>query len=378
MSNETQSNGSGEPSQGNDNDAVREGRGWERFEDAGDTGHLADDCRDEGSHTGDSDREDRTDNGVERWEVREGESKTFDFDDVRKLRVAIAKGRIDVIGSDEPGCRLEVSNVRELPVEVVCDGDKLIVRDFDERQPISIRASGPTGVFKVLNWLFGRSGNNAGGHSGRNSSWVGRGVSSRVNADVSLLVPRDVAARIVSVEGDALIGGLTNGSTLNTVSGTLLADGVSGSLRMHTVSGKVEARNHHGSVDADSVSGDVIVSGDCTTITIDAVSGSLYADMIGSPQSIQVHSVSGSAFVRLDPRAHLRCHAEALSGRAEISGRRFGIRHGLDYEDGPRQEPPTTVRFSAVRGKLRIARRTAATDGTAAAAASNAGVAGRA
>lgn len=288
----------------------------------------------------------------ERWIVEEGDNTTFDIDDIRELCVAVIKGRIDVIGHDDPGCRLEVSNVIGLPVEVTVNNGKLVVRDFDDNQSIhmNISTSDPFAAFRAIRSLLKHGDLSA-----------GTSDNDRASADISLLVPRDVATTISSVKGDVLIGGMTNGAKLDTVSGSLLADNVSGRLKLNSVSGRVEARNHHGSVVADTVSGDVVVSGDCTAIKVGAVSGKLYADVFGSPEAIRYHSMNGSAVIRLDPDVRVRCHADAMNGKVEIGGTVRKLRGRFDYQDGPADGladgPVTTIRFDAMNGKLKIVRR---------------------
>lgn len=287
----------------------------------------------------------------ERWIV--GDNTTFDIDDIRELCVAVIKGRIDVIGHDDPGCRLEVSNVIGLPVEVTVNNGKLVVRDFDDSQSIhmNMSTSNPFAAFRAIRSLLKHGDLSA-----------GTSDNDRASADISLLVPREVAATISSVKGDVLIGGMSNGAKLDTVSGTLLADNVSGRLKLNSVSGRVEARNHHGSVVADTVSGDVVVSGDCTAIKVDAVSGKLYADVFGPPEAIRYHSMNGSAVIRLDPDVRVRCRADAMNGKVEIGGTVRKLRGRFDYQDGPADGladgPVTTIRFDAMNGKLKIVRRT--------------------
>lgn len=294
----------------------------------------------------------------ERWIVEEGDNTTFDIDDIRELCVAVVKGRIDVIGHDDPGCRLEVSNVIGLPVEVTVNNGKLVVRDFDDNQSIHMNMSTSNlfAAFRAARSLL-KHGDLSAGKSDDDRN--------RASADISLLVPRDIAATISSVKGDVLISGMANGATLDTVSGTLLSDNVSGKLKLNSVSGRVEARNHHGSVVADTVSGDVIVSGDCTAIKVDAVSGKLYADVFGTPQTIRYHSMNGSAVIRLDPDVCIHCRADAMNGKVEIGGTVRKLRGRFDYQDGladglaggPADGLATTIRFDAMNGKLKIVRR---------------------
>lgn len=262
--------------------------------------------------------------GRERWVVEPGGSKVIDIDALDAARLSLIAGRVDVIGHDGPDARLEITNVRGERVRVLLDGGRLAVRHAD--------AGGRPRVMRLF--------------SGTNT----------VSADVSLLVPRGIALKVDCVSGDTLVSGLTRGADLNTVSGTVLANGLSGRLRLDTVSGGVEARDHHGSIRSNTVSGDVTISGDCTEIVADSVSGDLVVDAFGRPSSIRVTAVSGGAMLRLDPQVHARYHVDAMHGKVRIDGRRFrtGLGGALDYEDGPADEPVTTVTMSAVSGSLLV------------------------
>lgn len=271
--------------------------------------------------------------GGERWVVGEGESKTFDLDGVERLKVSLLKGRIDVIGHDDESCRLEITKVKGSPVNVSFDGHRLVIANDDKVS---------NGVLSFL---------------GIHVSFGGVPRTMTARADVSLLVPRDVAAKISTISGDALISGLTCGAKLDTVSGTLLSDGVSGALNMDTVSGKVEARNHHGSVRAKTVGGDVVVSGNCTDVSAEAVSGNLYVDAFGAPERIRYHAVSGSMAVRLDPEVRATYKASSIGGRARIGAQEFKIRDALNFADGPEHGRPVNIEFNAVGGSLKVVRR---------------------
>lgn len=270
------------------------------------------------------------DEHTRRWTVAPGEHKTIDIDDVTALRIALASGRVDVIGQDDPVCRLEIGNVvgRNLTVEV-CRG-VLRIEQPEERRP-----------FRLFDVFIGR-----------------RGVVSGTSADVSLLVPRSVAAHISCVNGDTLVGGLTADTHLETVNGAVLADGLSGALKLNNVGGRVEARNHHGEVKADTVNGDVTVSGDCRAVEVHSVNGALYLDAFGSPDRVTFNAVSGDATIRLDPEVHARYSVETMGGHADIDGRTFrSALRNFAYEDGPDDGPESKVRFQAVGGSLRILRR---------------------
>lgn len=270
------------------------------------------------------------DEHTRRWTVAPGEHKTIDIDDVTALRIALASGRIDVIGQDDPVCRLEVGNVVGRNLNVEMSRGVLRIEQPEEHRP-----------FRLFGVVIGR-----------------RGVVSGTSADVSLLVPRSVEARISCVNGDTLVGGLTADTHLETVNGTVLADGLSGALKLNNVGGRVEARGHHGTVKADTVNGDVLVSGDCRAVEVHSVNGALYLDAFGGPDRVTFNAVSGDATIRLDPEVRARYRMETVGGHADIDGRTFrSALHDFAYEDGPAGGPETEVRFQTVGGSLRILRR---------------------
>src|SRR6218665_3724438 len=48
---------------------------------------------------------------TEKWIIQVGESRVIDLGDVRKLKVGILGGRVNVIAHDEPGTRVEITGV---------------------------------------------------------------------------------------------------------------------------------------------------------------------------------------------------------------------------------------------------------------------------
>ena len=60
---------------------------------------------------------------LEKWIIHPGETRVIDIETVRKLKVGLVGGQIDVIGHDEPGARIEVHGVtiKDLRIEVTGD-----------------------------------------------------------------------------------------------------------------------------------------------------------------------------------------------------------------------------------------------------------------
>ena len=57
----------------------------------------------------------------EKWLV-EGE-KVIDIEMIRKLKVSLIAGQVDIVGHDEPGARVEVHSVRGKALKVFVGGD---------------------------------------------------------------------------------------------------------------------------------------------------------------------------------------------------------------------------------------------------------------
>lgn len=276
------------------------------------------------------------------WTIRPGESKVIDVDDVSRLKVELVRGRVDVVGSDDPVAHVEVSNVIGLDVKVSVNADGRLRIDHPDAGN-KLHTDGFLDGLKMLRTVFGKSDRNV-----------------KCSADVSLTVPRAIKAKIEMVHGDTLISGLTAGAKLDTVSGTVLADSLAGRLKLDTVSGRVEARNHHGDLDVNSVSGEVVFSGEAGEVEANTVSGDLYLDLFGKPSKLDVNAVSGSAVVRVDEGLLTVYRASALSGSVSVDGHRFKVpKSGFHYEDGPEDGPRLDVKFNAVSGSLKMVHRAA-------------------
>ena len=62
---------------------------------------------------------------IEKWVINPGESRVIDLELVRKLKVSLIGGKVDVIAHDEPGARVEVHWVTGNDLKVAIDGDVL-------------------------------------------------------------------------------------------------------------------------------------------------------------------------------------------------------------------------------------------------------------
>jgi DUF4097 and DUF4098 domain-containing protein YvlB len=235
----------------------------------------------------------------EKWLIQPGESKVIDVDIVRKLKVGLVGGQVDIIGHDEQGVRIEVHSVSGRELKITIDGDAL---ELDHSQ---LRWDNFIEVFKTLR--------------------------SNAKADVSLLVPRDVALKFGIVSANALISGLTSDAKLSTVSGDLVVDGLTGALELNAVNGELSVRNHTGTITAHTVSGDLTASGGIRKLSSDGVSGSVLLDITGTPDEITTNTVSGNLTVRIPDAVGARYRINTVAGRIQLDSERLSGMFGRNY-----------------------------------------------
>lgn len=242
---------------------------------------------------------------VEKWLI--DEAKVIDFETVRKLKVGLIGGKVDIVGHDEPGARVEVHSVHGKPLKISIDGDTL---EVDHPQ---------------LSW--------------DNFIDVFKSFSSTARADVSIMVPRDVALKLGVVSADGLVSGLTEDAKISTVSGDIVVDRVYGDLELNSVSGEISVRNHYGNITSKTVSGALTASGEIMQLSSNSVSGEVFLDLKGTPDRVSVKTVSGDVTVRLEAGVPAQYKINTVSGKlqiddSEITGVRgqytskFGDLHG--------------------------------------------------
>ncbi|MDN4612986.1 DUF4097 family beta strand repeat-containing protein [Leifsonia sp. F6_8S_P_1B] len=222
----------------------------------------------------------------EKWLVQPGESRTIDVEVVRTLKVGLLGGQIDVIGHDEPGARVEVHSVQGRDLKITIDGDRL---EIDHPQ---------------LRW--------------DNFIEVFSSMRSSAKADISVLVPRDVALKFGVVSASALISGLATDARLSTVSGDVVVDGLTGDIELNSVNGELSARDHTGRIVAHTVSGDVTATGAIRRFSVDGVSSDVMVDISGTPDEIQINTVSGDSTIRLPEALGARYRVNTVSGKVQL------------------------------------------------------------
>jgi hypothetical protein len=249
--------------------------------------------------------------------------KVIDLGPIRKLKVALIRGQVDIVGHDEPGTRVEVHSVSGKDLRVTVDGDTL---EIDHPQ---LRWDNFIDVFASF-----------------------RGSAS---ADISIMVSREVALKFGVVSASALISGLHEDASISTVSGDVVIDGVAGDLSLNAVSGELAVRNHYGKIAAHTVSGDITASGEILGFTSDGVSGDVFLDVKGSPDDIRVNTISGGVTVRLETGFGAKYNVNTLSGRLQLDDAQInGVRGNYSGKYGSLDRKWLDFRANTVSGDVAV------------------------
>ncbi|GAA1441133.1 DUF4097 family beta strand repeat-containing protein [Leifsonia poae] len=277
----------------------------------------------------------------DKWLIEPGDSKIIDVELVRQLKVGFIGGQIDIIGHDEPGARIEVHSVSGRDLKITVEGDRL---EIDHPQ---------------LRW--------------DNFIEVFKSMRSNAKADVSVLVPRDVALKFGIVSADALVSGLHTNAKLSTVSGDLVVDGLTGDLELNSVSGELSVRNHTGRISAHTVSGDVIATGDIPRFSVDGVSADVLVDISGTPDSISTNTVSGDVTIRMPDAVGARFHVNTVSGKIQLDNVFINWMPGRTYTGtaGSLDGSWADVNVNSVSGGVSVLRSSAAASAAQGARAQN-------
>lgn len=257
----------------------------------------------------------------ETWIVTE--PTVIDLEGIRRLKVSLIAGQVDIVAHDEPGARVEVHGVSGRDLKISVEGGTLVV---DHPQ------------LRWENWLD-----------------TFRAFRGRARAEVSILVPRTTALTFGVVTANALISGLHDDASISTVSGDIVVDGVVGDLQLQNVSGEIAVRGHHGDVSAHTVSGDVTVSGEVFRFSCDGVSAAVLLDLYGRPDRIVNKSVSGDLTVRLDAGAPAQYTVNTVVGSLQLDDTRItGVKGQYSSRYGELAGSFTEVRASSVSGDVSV------------------------
>jgi hypothetical protein len=257
----------------------------------------------------------------EKWLVEE--PKVIDTGIVRRLRVGLAGGQVDVVAHDEPTARVEVHSVSGKPMKIELDGDTLTI---DHPQ---IRWDDPIGFLKSF-----------------------RG---KAHADVSVLVPRDAIVTLGVVSAGALLSGTNRGAALNTVSGDVVVDDVAGDVTVNAVSGTTTIRELDGALTVHTVSGDVVATGAIPRFSADGVNADVVLDLHGTPDQARVNTVSGSVSVRLEDGVPYRCTVSTASGKLQFDDSEIrGVRGSYVKQGGELSGQWLDLKVNSVSGDIAV------------------------
>lgn len=214
---------------------------------------------------------------------------------VRRLRVSVVGGRVDVVGHDSPTARIEVSAVEEVPLRIAWDGSELRISQLPDRDG---------GILGLLTQRLA-------------------GID-RAAAVLSVSVPTGTRTSVGTVTASALVTGVTAPVRVKTVSGPLALDTITGDVDANTVSGDVECADVTGQLVVRTVSGSLTARA-CTlaAVRIDTVSGDVTLDLRNSAATIASSSVSGDVTVRA-PRGGYDVEMRTPSGHVVVDGTELG------------------------------------------------------
>jgi DUF4097 and DUF4098 domain-containing protein YvlB len=249
--------------------------------------------------------------------------KVIELGAIRRLKVGLIAGQVDIVGHDEPTTHVEVHSVSGKDLRISIDGDTL---EIDHPQ---------------LRW--------------DNFIEVFKSFRGSARADVSILVPREVALKFGVVSAGALISGLSEDATISTVSGDVVVDGITGDLVLNSVSGEIAVRNHHGKIDVHTVSGDVTATGDVVRYSSDGVSGDVFLDVTGAPDEIRVNTVSGNVTTRLESGHGAQYRINTVSGRLQLDDSEItGVRGSYTGRYGTLDRTWLEFRANTVSGNVAV------------------------
>ncbi|SCF92898.1 DUF4097 family beta strand repeat-containing protein [Streptomyces sp. Ncost-T10-10d] len=271
---------------------------------------------------------------VSTWAIAEPQKLTFD-DPVTSLNVRIVGGAVNVVGTEEPTARLEVSAIEGPPLIVTLEDGALTV------------------AYEGLPWNdFLKWFDLKGWHR---------------SAVVSLAVPAGSAVEVGVVGAGAVVSGIRGRTDVRGVSGDTTLVGLAGPVRAETVSGGVEAQSVTGDLRFQTVSGDLtVVEGAGASVRADSVSGNMVLDLdpTGKPTDIRLATVSGEVAIRLPHPADATVEANTASGAVSngFEDLRVSGQWGAKKITGTLGAGTGKLRATTVSGSIALLRRPPAED----------------
>ncbi|TGZ11385.1 hypothetical protein E5Z02_04970 [Streptomyces rhizosphaericola] len=270
--------------------------------------------------------------------VAEPQKLAFD-DPVTALQVRVVGGTVNVVGTDEPGARLEVSAVEGPPLLVTYEDGRLTVAYEDLPWQ------------DLLRWL------DPGGR--------------RRSAVVSLTVPAAASVEVGVVGAGAVVSGIEGRTDVRGITGDITLVGLSGAVRGDSVSGSLEAQGVTGDLRFHSVAGDLtVVDGAGASVRAESISGDMVLDVEPSaaaadrPTDIRLTTVSGEIAIRLPHPADARVEANTASGAVSnaFEDLRVGGQWGAKKITGTLGAGTGTLKATTVSGSIALLRRPPAED----------------
>ncbi|MFI7012177.1 DUF4097 family beta strand repeat-containing protein [Streptomyces sp. NPDC050145] len=262
------------------------------------------------------------------WSVAEPQKLVFD-EPVTALHVRVVNGTVNVVGTDDPSARLEVSEIEGPPLTVTQRGGTLSVA-YDDL---------PWKGF--LKWL-----DRKGWHR---------------SAVVTLTVPTGTRVEVGVVGAGAVVSGIEGRTEIKGVSGDTTLVGVTGPVRTGTVSGSVEAQAVTGDLRFSSVSGDLtVVEGSGSFVKADTVSGAMIVDLDpAGPTDVSLTSVSGEIAIRIPHPADTEVEANTTSGAVSnaFDGLRVSGQWGAHKITGRLGAGTGSLKATTVSGSIALLRR---------------------
>ncbi|MDX3485455.1 MULTISPECIES: DUF4097 family beta strand repeat-containing protein [Streptomyces] len=271
---------------------------------------------------------------VSRWTIAEPRKLAFE-DPVTALHVRIVDGTVNVVGTDEPGARLEVS---------VIEGPPLLVTQEDGRLTVA---------YEDLPWPHFLG-------------WFDPKVRHR-SAVVTLVVPAASSVEVGAIGAGAVVSGISGRTEVRGISGDSTLVGLTGAVRGESLSGSLEAQGVTGDLRFHSVFGDLtVVDGAGASVRAESVSGAMVLDVdpSGKPTDIRLATVSGEIAIRLPHPADARVEANTASGSVSNAFEDLRVRGqwGSKKITGTLGAGTGTLRATTVSGSIALLRRPPAED----------------
>jgi hypothetical protein len=276
---------------------------------------------------------------VSTWTIAEPRKLAFD-DPVAALHVRIVDGTVNVVGTDEPDARLEISAIEGPPLIVTQEDGRLTVTYEDLPWQDFLRWFDPKG--------------------------------RRRSAVVSLVVPAASSVEVGVIGAGAVVSGISGRTEIRGITGDSTLVGLTGAVRGESVSGSLEAQSVTGDLRFHSMSGDLtVVDGAGASVRAESVSGDMVLDVdpSGKPTDIRLTTVSGEIAIRLPHPADAKVEANTASGAVSnaFEDLRVGGQWGAKKITGTLGAGTGTLRATTVSGSIALLRRPPAEDGAHAA-----------